>query len=290
MDCGDLSRLSLGELHAVDTVFLSHGHIDHWIGFDQLLRAQLFQGHELRVLGPAGLHAMLEGKLRGYTWNLVADSQLVIAGYEWNSQNWLRCDYPCARRFQSAGPPIPAEPPELEGWKLSWVELQHGVACLGFRLQAPRQFRFRIEQARAQGLAPGPWVEQLKRSRALGHRQLKLRLDERELSAESLWDLLEELQPCSLAYITDTRLGPDTRGRIVERFGPTQQLWCEAAFLEHQRQLAEDKLHATAREAAQLALELPAQELHLFHLSRRTQGDADDHLREARSLFSHVYC
>ena len=290
MDCGDLSRLSLGELHAVDTVFLSHGHIDHWIGFDQLLRAQLFQGHELRVLGPAGLHAMLEGKLRGYTWNLVADSQLVIAGYEWNSQNWLRCDYPCARRFQSAGPPIPAEPPELEGWKLSWVELQHGVACLGFRLQAPRQFRFRIEQARAQGLAPGPWGEQLKRGRALGHRQLKLRLDERELSAESLWDLLEELQPCSLAYITDTRLGPDTRGRIVERFGPTQQLWCEAAFLEHQRQLAEDKLHATAREAAQLALELPAQELHLFHLSRRTQGDADDHLREARSLFSHVYC
>ncbi len=290
MDCGDLSRLSLSELHAVDTVFLSHGHIDHWIGFDQLLRAQLFQGHELRVLGPAGLHAMLDGKLRGYTWNLVADSQLLIAGYEWNQGHWLRCDYPCARRFQSAGPPAPAELPELEGWELGWVELQHGVACLGFRLQAPRQFRFRVEQAQSEGLTPGPWVEQLKRSRALGHRQLKLRLDERELSAESLWDLLEELQPCSLAYITDTRLGPDTRGRIVERFGPTQQLWCEAAFLEHQRQLAEDKLHATAREAAQLALELPAQELHLFHLSRRTQGDADDHLREARSLFSHVYC
>jgi len=289
MDCGDLSRLSLSELHAVDTVFLSHGHIDHWIGFDQLLRAQLFQGHELRILGPAGLHDMLEGKLRGYTWNLVADSQLVIAGYEWNGGKWLRRDYPCARRFQS-GPLAPAELPALEGWELSWVELQHGVPCLGFRLQAPRQFRFRVEQAQAEGLAPGPWVEQLKRSRALGHSQLKLRLGERELSAESLWDLLEELEPCSLAYITDTRLGPDIRLRIVERFGPTQQLWCEAAFLEHQSQLAQDKLHATAREAAQLAIELPARELHLFHLSRRTQGQAEEHLREARALFPNVYC
>ena len=285
MDCGDLSRLSLSELHAVDTVFLSHGHIDHWIGLDQLLRSHLFQPGQLRILGPTGLHGMLAGRLQGYAWNLVSQSPFSVSGYELRGELWWRVDYPCADRFQPQGVPRSEALPELEGWKLSWVELDHGVPCLGYRLQSPRQFRFHPAAAQAQGLSPGPWVEQLKRSRMAGEGEAWIQVGETRVRSRSLWDLLCEIPANSLAYITDTRLDPATRGRIVSRFGATEQLWCEAAFLERQRPLAESKLHATAREAAELARELPAEQLHLFHLSRRTQGIAEEHLREARAIF-----
>src|SRR5687768_7604026 len=69
-DCGDLHPLPLADLQRITTLFLSHGHIDHWIGLDQVLRAQLFNDHTLRVMGPSGTLQMLASKLQGYAWNL----------------------------------------------------------------------------------------------------------------------------------------------------------------------------------------------------------------------------
>ena len=46
--------------------------MDHFIGFDApLLRVALGRGKTLRLYGPPGLIANVEGKLHGYTWNLV---------------------------------------------------------------------------------------------------------------------------------------------------------------------------------------------------------------------------
>ena len=54
-DLGDLSMLSNGTLLKVSHVFVSHTHIDHFIGFDRLLRT-LF-GHEktLTIFGPKNI-------------------------------------------------------------------------------------------------------------------------------------------------------------------------------------------------------------------------------------------
>jgi ribonuclease Z len=283
LDCGDLHRLSLHDLQHITTVLISHAHIDHWIGLDALLRAQLFVPHNLRILGPRGLLAMIQGRLTGYAWNLVSRSEFRVTGYEWTGQHWLRQSFPCAGAFEGDRPE-PAELPDLSDWTLKWVELEHGVPCLGYRLESPVQYRFDKNCP----YRPGPWIDQAKQAIRGSSRDTVIEVEGQELGVEALREWLHALPTRQLAYITDTRLHPRMREIIAEAFGPTRWLWCEAAFLESQRPLAEEKLHATAAEAAQLAQRLECQQLHLFHLSRRTQGLADEHLLEARSIFANT--
>ena len=70
-DLGDVSGLSSRKLLRVSDVFISHMHLDHFYGFDRLLRLSLGREHTLRLFGPEGLIDAVSHKLGGYTWNLV---------------------------------------------------------------------------------------------------------------------------------------------------------------------------------------------------------------------------
>jgi ribonuclease Z len=77
-DIGDISKLGPGNLQKITDVFVTHTHIDHFIGFDILLRAVLRREVPLRIYGPANITECIEGKLKGYTWNLIKDYPLKL--------------------------------------------------------------------------------------------------------------------------------------------------------------------------------------------------------------------
>jgi len=80
-DIGSINRLKPGDLQKITDVFVTHTHIDHFIGFDTLLRAILRREIPLRVYGPPSITDCIEGKLRGYTWNLIKEYPLKIEVY-----------------------------------------------------------------------------------------------------------------------------------------------------------------------------------------------------------------
>src|SRR5438093_12663060 len=69
-DLGENQTLSTTRLLRASEVFVSHTHIDHFIGFDRLLRIALRRGKALRIYGPHGWLENLARKLRGYSWSL----------------------------------------------------------------------------------------------------------------------------------------------------------------------------------------------------------------------------
>jgi ribonuclease BN (tRNA processing enzyme) len=70
-DLGELGALAPRKLLRVSDVFVSHTHMDHFVGFDHLLRLCLGRPTSIRLYGPPGFTAQVEHKLGAYTWNLV---------------------------------------------------------------------------------------------------------------------------------------------------------------------------------------------------------------------------
>jgi ribonuclease Z len=63
-DLGDLTPLSPRQLLRISHVFVSHAHMDHFAGFDRLLRVCLHREMPLHLAGPAEFADRVEHKLR----------------------------------------------------------------------------------------------------------------------------------------------------------------------------------------------------------------------------------
>ena len=82
IDCGQLHHLAKRVLRSIDAVFVSHAHMDHLMGFDQLLRHVQVAPRTIAFYGPPGIAERIGHKLAGYDWNLTEDSWCTIAAYE----------------------------------------------------------------------------------------------------------------------------------------------------------------------------------------------------------------
>ena len=70
-DLGDIANLSPRKIQRLEHVFVSHTHIDHFIGFDRLLRVLVGRDKTVRLYGPGGFIDHVHHKLLAYRWNLV---------------------------------------------------------------------------------------------------------------------------------------------------------------------------------------------------------------------------
>lgn len=292
VDCGSLLPLRARDVLRVSRVFVSHAHIDHFIGFDHLLRLRLGLGGPVTVYGPPGMISQVAGKLSGYVWNLVADSTLEfhVAEVSPAGLRWAR--FPCRDRFA----PVPlgeaphAGPLELPGGaSVRFAFVEHGVECLAWVLEEPPAWNVDPAELKAFGAAPGRWVAQLKEKAAAGEVSGALEVDGREVPVADLVSRLVRSRPGRrLAYVTDTAFNKKSVAALKAVATGADELWCEAAYLHEEREKARDHLHMTARQAGRLAAELEVGKLHLFHFSRRYGGSSEPHLAEAREVFPRV--
>ena len=99
-DCG-LNNFSHASLRKVTDLFISHTHIDHFIGFDTLLRLNLAEAKTLHIYGPPGIHRNVSGKLQGYTWNICQNLQLTIIVHEILPENIVSTELKSYRGFEA---------------------------------------------------------------------------------------------------------------------------------------------------------------------------------------------
>jgi ribonuclease Z len=297
-DLGDLSPLAHREILSVTHAFVSHAHVDHFIGFDTLLRLLLGRERTVHLFGPAGFFERVEGKLAGYTWNLVEayENELRLVVTEVRPAELATRTYVSRRRFRPEGPgrvrPFGGSLLEEPRFRVEAATLDHRIPCLGFALT--ERFHVNIDKAALDGLGlpVGPWIDRFKAALYEGR--------DPESTFEATWaggegvtrsrrfelgELARRISRVTpgrrIAYVTDVSATPENSERIEALARGADQLFIEAAFLSGEKALAAEKCHLTAEQAGALAGRAGARAFTLFHFSPRYRGREAEFEEEA---------
>ncbi len=100
-DLGDICSLSSRDILKISHIFVTHTHMDHFIGFDKLLRLSLGRDQDLFMYGPENFIKNVEGKLAGYSWNLVKNYTNLLSLHvtEVHDDHLVTKDYICQNGF-----------------------------------------------------------------------------------------------------------------------------------------------------------------------------------------------
>ena len=301
-DLGDVSPLAPRKLLRLSHVFVSHAHMDHFSGFDTLLRTLLGRGVRLSLYGPPGFIERLGHKLAAYSWNLVQNfaEDLILEAAELGEDALLtRAAFHCRTGFAREDLPAGAwrggvlfgEP----AFRVRAAVLDHGIPCLAFALEEQRHvniFKARLEEMR---LGVGPWLQKLKSAVLAGAADATpiraswrdgSRQQERTLPLGELKERALSVVPGQkIAYVTDIRFHEENLRRITELARGADILFIETPFLDADAELAARKNHLTAAQAGYIARRAEAKTIVPFHFSPRYSGAEDQLIAEAEAAF-----
>ena len=301
-DLGDLHALSARELLKIQHVFVTHTHMDHFVGFDTLLRVSLGRAKELHLFGPEGFFERVEGKLAGYTWNLVDEYpyNLQLRVTEVDEERCRTRRYLCRDRFLRAGEeeeaPFTRILVKQPAFHIEAVLLDHRIPCLGLSLIEEFSVNIDKEALKALGLPVGPWLTSFKKAVAEkkdpGHafsvvwEEEGKALREKTFPFGELAGKIARISPGQkVTYLTDLLGSPENLEKAVELARDADYLFVEAAFLDRDRETAKTKCHLTAKEAGTLARKARVKQMTLFHFSPRYSEMEEEIRREAMEAF-----
>lgn len=299
-DLGDLSALSSGDILKTSHIFISHTHMDHFVGFDQMLRLMLGRNKTLHLYGPDGFIANVAGKLQAYTWNLVHNytEGLLLHVTEIHPQKRISQHFDCCNGFTPSTPQttsirdgvIHQEP----AFKINCAILDHLVPSLAFGIEEHFHINILSAELEAMGVTTGPWVADFKtqlyeKTDADTPVQVPPSDPQKGMQTFTLGALAEKITRITpgqrLAYVADAVYSPENRKKIIELAEGADHLYIEAAFLERDRQTAQAKYHLTAHQAGMLAREARVRNLTVFHHSPRYTDQGDLLRQEAQDAF-----
>ena len=298
-DMGDQSPLTNADLLKVTHVFISHTHIDHFIGFDRFLRLMFGREKTITLYGPENFIANVEGKLAGFTWNLVDryDESLTLEVVEVHRDRLCKATFRAIEKFKRNdereepwnGGVILDEP----ALSVSAAVLEHRVPCLGFALKEKFHVNINKDQLTAMHLEPGEWLNRLKQRIYEGASDdflIQVPIGgngPQEIALGTLKEKLVTITPGQkIAYITDTVYTPENVPRVVNLVREADLLFCESPFTAEEEDRARDRCHLTTRQAGLLAKEAGVKQLKTFHYSKRHSHQTERLVQEAQETFS----
>ncbi len=275
-DIGDIHAVPPRKLLRVSDIFVSHCHMDHFIGLDWFLRICLGRERAVRLYGPPGFIAKVEAKLSAYTWNLLHryENDFCLDVVEVvDAQRLRRARFHVRQDFrrEEAGACQMKEGILLDepGLRVHCALLDHGTPCLGFAMEERQHVNIWKTKLADLGLPVGPWLQGLKRAVLEGWG------DDCEIAGPlgqpftlgALRDCVRITAGMKLAYVTDVVYSAANAKRIVDLARDADTLFIESVFLDEAAARAADKLHLTAAQAGRLARAAGAKAVEPFHFS-----------------------
>jgi ribonuclease Z len=294
-DLGDLTPLSPRQLLRVSHAFVSHAHMDHFSGFDRLLRVCLHRTRPLHLVGPAGFADRVDHKLRAYTLNLLSEHpfDFVITAAEFDGEGFDRMSVFRAREsfYRRAVPPDRLPSGTLldeDEFRVKGVVLDHGTPCLAFAFEEKLRVNVWSEGLSLLRLGVGPWLNEAKRAVRRGAPDESEIIISHDLSIPLgvlKQHALRTARGQKIAYVVDAAYHDQNMERIIALARDADRLFIEAAFLDADAEIAAQRRHLTARQAGEVAKRAAVSRFVPFHFSARYREQEDRLRSEAERAF-----
>ncbi|MEW6353250.1 MAG: MBL fold metallo-hydrolase [Pseudomonadota bacterium] len=302
-DLGELRALAPRKLLRVSHVFVSHTHMDHFTGFDHLLRVCLGRDKRLSLFGPPGFAAQVEHKLAAYTWNLVQSypADLTVEVTEAHPEGpALKIELHCREAFQrkSCEALLIKDGVLLDEHTLRVraAFLDHKIPCLAFTLEEKQHVNIWKNRLEEMGLPVGPWLHELKQAVMQGapddtlfkvRQRMGDMVQEKSFPLRALKENILRIVPGQkITYVTDVIYHAANAKKIVDLAHDSDYLFIEATFLQQDAAHAAAKYHLTAHQAGTLARLSGAQRVIPFHFSPKYAGQEELLKQELQSALS----
>ncbi len=304
-DIGDISSLAPRELMRLSDVFVTHTHMDHFSGFDHLLRVVLGRKPRVALHGGPGFVSQVEHKLRAYTWNVVHryDMEFVVEASGIDADGCVtRARFSSRNAFARED----LEPFVVDGdvlhdettFRVRARFVDHDIACLSYAAEEKAQVNVRKDKLAELGFAVGGWLRDLKHavlSGAPSDTPIDVRWRDRDgdhattRSVAELRDvILDVAAGRRIGYVTDLRYTDDNVRALDALLHGVDVLFIESVFLDEDRDHAARKNHLTARQAGIIARIVGAKRVVPFHFSPRYEGRVAELVAEVDAAWSGI--
>ena len=270
-DCGYASDITVADCHDIEAIFVSHTHIDHFIGFNLIVRHQLAIGRRVVVCGPQGIAASVQAQLLSFNWNLLkVDEKAVwyevreihggnqIQVYELRSPEWKLQK---VRSYQSE---IVFE---NEALIVRYTALFHGIDTIAYLFSEPDKLKIQTENL---PYPAGKWIKLLKNAYLTAQEDIAIEINASlSVKAKDLFHLLQLECGYKVGYIMDHRASEENHEKICRLFANADEVYIEAYYREEERTLADKNNHSTAQQSGLVAKRANIRKVIPVHFSRR---------------------
>lgn len=276
-DCGRLGKITNAELLSISDIFISHTHIDHFYGFDRIIRGSICAEKTVRVFGPPGIIKNVQGKIDAYTWNLIRSYPLQIQVIELHpSGNCKQAHFSAFKGFIPDYSDIVFDQIEFEdGFTLDVEFFDHGITSVGYRLNEPQQVHIDKDKLADNNYKPGKWLGELTIALTTGadktsHIEVETHEDVKQISIKQLeTEIVIYKQPQSITFMTD--MGPTYANvqKAIQFAKNSTILLIESVFLKNEILHAMEKNHMTLELSKFIFNESKSQYVKFFHFAPR---------------------
>ena len=284
VDCGQLHHLAKRVLKSLDAIFITHAHMDHFMGFDTLVRHIHVSPRTVELFGPPGIARKVAAKLAGYDWNLTESYWCAFRVHEIHPGHVAHFSFPGAEGF----PCRPAGETSRLGTEIYRNDFltvdadlcdHNTLPTLVFRITERPTFWIDGEKAAAAGVVPGEWLRELKRRFYRGEldgttirvpvRSAAGAVEERTIEGRELFgSIRRDQEPASIGYLTDIGASDANLARVRQLLAGVTLLACECSFLAADVAKARNSHHLCTTDVSALARELRPGWLLPMHLSK----------------------
>jgi ribonuclease Z len=289
-DLGDLTPLSARDLLRVTHVFVSHAHIDHFVGFDALLRVSVGREKRIEMFGPPGFRERVHHKLQAYEWDLVEryDTDLIFEVTEFDGKR-ARFRFKRAFAFEALDDVEIKDGvvARTEGFEVKAAMLDHHGPCLGYAVAEQEHVNVWKNRLDERGLPTGQWLQALKRAVMEGHS------DDHPIGLPSggsaplgtLRELVSVTSGQKVAYVTDVADTSANRAAITALAKDADLFFLEARFAARDHDQARQRAHLITTATGEIARAAGVRRLEPFHFSPRYEGEEQEMMAEVAAAF-----